>query len=184
MSADWFGGMGSATESGTGNWFRRGTYLVEIVRITKKISEDPAKKGARLVIAEFRIVETVSDYPGSGGEPGSQRPGETAAAMFDMSSTYKSREMFKLRSLISAALGDLTEPIAAAAAKIRADNPALDEAASIDAAWGNLAARVTSDAGEMLAGSRVAVDASSPYTTRDKKVIYPARFASPALKAA
>lgn len=158
---DWFGGIGDASDNGNGNYFRRGIYVAEVLRITRKISEDPDKRNARMVIAEFRVREVVRGFEASEAGLGSHEPGETVGSVFMIDDPSIGKlHLGKLKSLIAACLGDISD-------------------VDTDAKWKALAGKVTTPPGEMLAGSLIWVDCSNPHVTKkNRKTIYPAVYAS------
>lgn len=135
----WFGGLGKADDTGAGNWFRRGTYLCEVVSIVRRESTDPAKKGARLVIASLSVVEVMTAFPES------QAVGESGTVFCNLDSKYPSMDLGRLKGLIGAILGS-TDDLS-------------------DDAWDEMAETLTTPPGTAAAGSRLIVEAV-PTTTR------------------
>lgn len=154
---DWFGGLGSAAQGGGGNYFTPGTYLAEIVTVARKVSQDPKKKSARMIVGELRIVEVLAALPADGEFAASKCAGEVCAVICNLDSAYPSLDMGRLRGLIEAAAGKPAD--------------------TSDAGWGAYAAKVTEPPGTALATARVIVQAGKT-RTRAGKAISPLTFSA------
>ena len=135
--ADAMKGLGSATQSGGSNFFGPGEYLAEVVSITRKISSDPKKRGAPMIIAELRVVEALVARAATANHPPSNATGEVCAVIVNLAGAYPSLELGKLKGILQAILGA--------------------EAATTDDEWIALATQVTEPPGQMLAGQRLIV---------------------------
>lgn len=177
---DWFGGLGGATQGGGGNWFTRGSYVVEILSIVAKVSANPAKKSARMVIAEFRVVEVLTLFEAAEGTlAASNKVGETCAVIVNLDGQYPSLEMGKLKGILAAAFGQLSDDeIRDLAKSLGKDAPEGTDP------WAALAAGVTEPPGHVLAGTKIRVDGGVTTTRSGTKIVVPRFAAAPAAPAA
>jgi hypothetical protein len=148
-------GLSSAQANGGGNYFAPGVYLCEVVAITRRESQDPAKKGALLIIGELKVLETVTAFPAEGDLPASNKAGEVCSVICNLNSKFPSMDLGRLKGMLSALLGAVG-----------------------DEEWAATADAVTAPPGTTLAGGRLVVRAS-PTTTRAGKRITALSF-SPA----
>lgn len=153
-AGDWFRGLGSASQGGSGNWFRQGDYLAEVVTLTRRVSSDPKKREARMIIAELRVVEVVRVDEIAAPH----RVGEICSVAVNLDGAYPSMERGKLKGILSALLGA--------------------DAASDAAGWEELAWKVTTPPGTILAGARLLVSGRT-VTTRAGKQICGLHFLPP-----
>lgn len=151
MNSDFFKGLGSATQGGAGNYVASGEYLTEVVSAVGTTSKDPKKKGARLVIIELRVVETLVSLPAGDGYAASNRPGEICSVVCNLDSLYPSMDLGRLKGFLGAVLGD--------------------DAASDDDGWAAVAAKVLAPPGHALAGQRVVVSATRKTTQARKQIV-------------
>lgn len=149
--ADAMKGLGSATQSGGGSYFGPGEYLAEVVSISRKISSDPKKKSAPMIIAELRVVEVLVGRAGTATHPPSNGVGEVCAVIVNLAGAYPSLELGKLKGVLQAILGA--------------------EAATTDEEWIALAVAMTEPPGQKLAGQRLVVR-GTPKATPTRSGVY------------
>lgn len=153
QNTDWFKGLGSAAAGGgVGNWFREGDYLCELICLAQKISQDPKKRNARLIVGEFRVVEVLH------AGPTPHRIGETCSIMINLDGPYPGLELGKLKGILGAVLG-------------------LD-IASTEAEWAEVADKATKPPGTELAGHRLVVS-GRPTRTKAGQTITALSFSAP-----
>lgn len=158
-------GLGAVDTKGSGNWPRRGVYVVSVVNIRSRVSQSLQRKGHLTINGDCLVHKVLSEYPDS------QRPGETMGVYFDLNDTYSEMHKANLKSFLLAILGDVgfDAPPGAPLPEVQAAN----------ARWGTLLATVTEGEGVFLAGQYLRIDCTAPRTTRKGDVIYPPKFHSP-----
>jgi hypothetical protein len=125
------------------------------VSVARKVSADPKKRAARMIIAELRILEVAANLPADNGFPASSRVGETCAVIMNLDSGYPF-DLGRLKGLLTATLGG--------------------GIASTEAEWLDVAAKATEPPGHALAGQRVRVTAGRKTTEKGVKIV-PVTFA-------
>lgn len=163
-AADWFAGMGSASQTGGGNWFTAGTYLCEVVSLSRMVSKDPKKKNARIIVGDLRVVEVIASLPADGDFGPSKVVGEVCAFYANLDSAYPSMDLGKVRGLIEAAAGPPEDT---------------STGAPSTAGWASHAARATEPPGTALAGARVIVQAGKTRTKAGKPIVTTTFSAAP-----
>lgn len=154
---DWMKGIGGASQGGGGNYFTAGTYLCEVVSISRKVSSDPKKKNARMVIGELRVVKVLAALPADGEYAASKHVGEVCAVICNLDSAYPALDLGRLRGMIEAAAGPPDD--------------------TSEAGWIAHATAATEPPGTLLAGAQIVVTVSKT-RTRAGKAICPVTFSA------
>ena len=173
-ATDWFGALSGASQGSYGNYANRGEYIVEVLDLQRKISQDPRKSGHRLIVGGLRIVEVITSFPAEGSLKASNVVGETVSFFADLDSAYPQLDQGRLRGILEHAVGAHTaDAVAEFLTGVGVAVPAGTDP------WVVLGAWATEPPGDRLAGMRVRVSAT-PVVTKAKNVIVKMTFSTAA----
>jgi hypothetical protein len=162
---DWFPGLGGATQGGSGSYINPGTYLLAVVALTRKVSQNPKQKGARMVIAEFKVSEVLNALEKDGDFAASNKRGEHVTVIINLDGAYPTLEQGKLKGILEGAFGAMPEEECAAV--LEGMGVKCPKGAD---PWVVLAAHVTTPPGTTLAGETMLCTAGKTRSRAGKPV--------------
>lgn len=163
----WFGGLGEATPSKGGTYIQPGVYLVEVLDILRRSSQNPSTDGHRLFIVELKVRETLTameaEYDANGDVRfgASNKPGTTASVVVNLSKN-RNTSLGNVKAFLMALLN--------------VEEDALDDAGWKAAAWH---ASDPSVPKEQRGVGQILLLTGGKTTTRAQKPFTPLRWARP-----
>jgi hypothetical protein len=91
---------------GAGAYLTGGDYLIEILTISRVVSQRPKSKGQRMVAILGRVAHVIAGQPNDGFHPPTLADGTLVSVVCNLDSGF-ARDLGRLRNILESCLGEL-----------------------------------------------------------------------------